>query len=560
MIPYGTEADTATEDQIVAALDGPADPPTPLTATRSIPQFPVDALPTSVRAMVEGTAEATQTDPAMAGTSALSALSACTGGHAQIEIRSGWREPLCGYFATVAGPGERKSSVQHSMIAPLLDVEAQLAELGMAARMEAETLKSIAVAEAEKARKIAANATDNKSALQADAVGAAQTAESMTVPAVPRLVADDVTPEAAASLLAEQGGRLAIISAEGGIFDIIAGRYSKSIPNLDLWLKGHAGDPLKVDRKGREPEYVRHPALTLGLMIQPSVLSALSREESFRGRGFLARILFACPVSKVGARTIAPAPVTEVVRAAYTRSIGTLAEGMAGWNGDPAVLVLSPPAHDAVRSLEEAVEPTLAGNGELASIADWGAKYVGAVCRIAGMLHLAEYGHDVGVRCPVAVETIEAATRVGGYFKACAIKVFAEMGMDQITADAIYLLERIEHIGEDVISERDMQRAARRFKSKTELQPALDRLIEYRHLLPIPAPGSGASVGRSPSPTYRLNHGTQRTQRTEPPSEGSSVRSVRSVPTPGGSCRHHPDVNLTAAGKCWQCSLATVSA
>jgi hypothetical protein len=36
----------------------------------------------------------------------------------------------------------------------------------------------------------------------------------------------DITPEAAASLLAEQGGRLAIISAEGGIFDIIGGRYS----------------------------------------------------------------------------------------------------------------------------------------------------------------------------------------------------------------------------------------------------------------------------------------------------------------------------------------------
>jgi hypothetical protein len=42
--------------------------------------------------MVDGVAEATQTDPAMPATSALSALSAlsaCTGGHAEIEIRSG---------------------------------------------------------------------------------------------------------------------------------------------------------------------------------------------------------------------------------------------------------------------------------------------------------------------------------------------------------------------------------------------------------------------------------------------------------------------------------------
>jgi hypothetical protein len=64
-----------------------------------------------------------------------------------------------------------------------------------------------------------------------EVIGAAQIADGIEVPPVPRLLADDITPEAAASLLAEQGGRLAIISAEGGIFDIIAGRYSpKAVP------------------------------------------------------------------------------------------------------------------------------------------------------------------------------------------------------------------------------------------------------------------------------------------------------------------------------------------
>ena len=73
-------------------------------------------------------------------------------------------------------------------------------------------------------------------------IGAAQIADGIEVPPIPRLLADDITPEAAASLLAEQGGPLAIISAEGGIFDIIAGRYSsKAIPNMDLWLKAQLG-------------------------------------------------------------------------------------------------------------------------------------------------------------------------------------------------------------------------------------------------------------------------------------------------------------------------------
>ena len=37
--------------------------------------------------------------------------------------------------------------------------------------------------------------------------------------------------------MAEQGGRLAILSAEGGPFVTLAGRYSRE-PNLELFLKG----------------------------------------------------------------------------------------------------------------------------------------------------------------------------------------------------------------------------------------------------------------------------------------------------------------------------------
>ena len=75
---------------------------------------------------------------------------------------------------------------------------------------------------------------------------------------------------------------------------------------MDLWLKGHSGDPLRVDRKGRPPEHILRPALTLGLMIQPSVLGAIAANQQFRGRGFLARILYARPGSKVGHRETPP--------------------------------------------------------------------------------------------------------------------------------------------------------------------------------------------------------------------------------------------------------------
>ncbi|MDT5347136.1 MAG: hypothetical protein QOH91_423, partial [Mycobacterium sp.] len=365
--------------------------------------------------MVDAVAEATQTDPAMPATSALSAISACTGGHAEIEIRSGWREPLCIYTATIAAPGERKSAVQMFMTRPIHEVERQLVADGAADRMAAEERKQVATKAVERQRNRAAKAGEDEARAAFDEViGAAQIADGIEVPPVPRLLADDITPEAAASLLAEQGGRLAIISAEGGIFDIIAGRYSpKAVPNMDLWLKGHSGDPLRVDRKGRPPEHIPRPALTLGLMIQPSVLGAIAANQQFRGRGFLARILYTRPRSKVGHRKTPAPPVDPEVEKSYGTTLRELARGMRGWGGDPAVLTLTEDAQQQIQRIEAAVEPTLAGDGELASLADWGAKYVGAVARIAGMLHLAEHGAEKGPREPVSAATVMAAKNCG---------------------------------------------------------------------------------------------------------------------------------------------------
>ena len=50
--------------------------------------------------------------------------------------------------------------------------------------------------------------------------------KSTPVPVRPQLVADDVTPEKLEVMLAEQGGRMAVLSSEGGVFGMMAGRYS----------------------------------------------------------------------------------------------------------------------------------------------------------------------------------------------------------------------------------------------------------------------------------------------------------------------------------------------
>jgi replicative DNA helicase len=140
---------------------------------------------------------------------------------------------------------------------------------------------------------------------------------------------------------------------------------------------------------------------------------------------------------------------------------------------------------------------------------------VGAIARIAGILHLAEHGPDAGPRTAVTAETIRSAYRVGSYFTACAINAFTEMAADHVTADAVYLLERIGQLGEKEVSERDLHVATRsRFKKKADLLPALDRLVEHGYLLPLPIQSSGSQGGRPPAPRYKVHASAQNAHNT----------------------------------------------
>ena len=336
------------------------------------------------------------------------------------------------------------------------------------------------------------------------AIRALKDAEEIDVPPIPRLVADDTTPEAAATLLAEQNGRIAVISTEGGVFDIIAGRYSGKSVNMDVFLKGHSGDVIRIDRKGRSSEFIPRPALTVGLMVQPAVLHTIAANKDFRGRGLLARFLYALPVSKVGHRQVDAATVSDHVTTAYDGNLAELAKGLANWAGDPAILTLTPKATQAMNHIAAAVEPQLRDDGTLGALRDWGSKYVGAIARIAGLIHLAERGPEKGPTSSVDAETVRRAYLIGEYYKACAINVFIEMGTDDATTDAVFLLDRIDQLGVTELSERDIHRAGRsRFTTKAALQAPLARLVENGYLAELESP-EPEKRGRRPSVRYRV--------------------------------------------------------
>jgi len=481
--------------------------PTPLVRARADTEFPVDALPGPLAAMVAGVAEFTQTDPAMAGTTGLTVIAAAAGGRAEVQVRPGWVEPVNLYTATVAGPGERKSAVQAVMTAPLREAESQLAVAARDQVRAAVTTKEIAtkVAEAARARAVKVGEADGarRAELISQALSAAEAAEAIEVPAIPRLLADDVTPERCAGLMAEQGGRLAVISAEGGIFDIMDGRYSAGVPMLDVWLKGHSGDQLRIDRQSRSSEFIARPALTLGLMIQPSVLSNIAQSRDFRGRGLLARFLYSLPDSKVGRREVTTLSVPPSVSVRYGQAVTNMTLHLAD-RAEPVQLTLSPSAMQRLDDVARSIEPRLGPDGDLAYIADWGNKYVGAVARIAGLVHLADHPPD-GWQHEISQEGMDRAICLGEYFLAQALRAFDHMLTDPVLGDADYLVSVIQRKQCPTVSRRDLHAAASRsrFPRAADLDLPLKMLEDNGYLLREPEAQRGK--GQPPSPVWRVH-------------------------------------------------------
>jgi hypothetical protein len=224
----------------------------------------------------------------------LAALSAAVGGKADVHPTQGWRTTTNLYVLVVGEVGSRKSEVLDKVLWPIRELqrEAQLAAQPLIAAAEAEAK----LLERRKAHLIDALAKGRDDATQSDLDEVVRAAASHIVPSYPRYIVGDITTEQLENTLQSQGGTLAMFSAEGGVFDVLTGRYSGGIPNLDAYLKAAGGEPLDVARAARQV-WVERPVLTAGMMVQPRVLVGLARNPELEGRGFLARWLY-CKIGR----------------------------------------------------------------------------------------------------------------------------------------------------------------------------------------------------------------------------------------------------------------------
>ncbi|MFG1621186.1 YfjI family protein [Kribbella sp. NPDC049227] len=520
--PWATEATapvqlrTTTESQITPMHhDRTAPPagrpwdgePVPLKTDRLVRPFPVEVFPEWLADQVTAVAEATQTPMDLAASVALACLSTAAGGKVLVRVDRSWVEQVNLYTVTALPPGSRKSPVFRAMTGPLSVAEEALRDQTAERRVEAELASRIAWAKAEQLAKKAETAQAEPQTALADATAAAKEAAGIVVPELPRLMTDDVTPESCISLLATHGGRMAVLSAEGDVFATLTGTRYSAAPNLGVFLKGHAGDKLQVDRKGRPSESIERPALTLGVTTQPGTLAGLAAQPGFRDRGVLARILYSLPVNTVGSRDNQAPPVREDIETTYTDALTTLVLLLAD-HETPHELVLTDDARQALLEFQDWIEPRLhPRTGQLAPITDWASKLAGAVVRLAGLLHVA-HTFTTGYAQPITADTLHAAEQIGRYYLDHALAVYDLMGRsDPDLDDARSILDWIRKRGLDTFTRRDALRGLQgRFPTAKDLKAPLDLLMEHGHIRLQEA--QTTSKGGRPSTTYDVHPAT----------------------------------------------------
>ena len=453
--------------------------------------------------MVYSVSKATETPIELPALLGLSVLAAACQRKFVVELEKNYQEPLNIWTVVALEPGTRKTAVLKEMSKPLIEWERDAVDQASLEikKTEAERKNQEAQINSLRSQYAKAKATEAED-LGKEIIHLETTLPE--IPSIPRLWAQDITPEKLGQLMADNDEKIAIMSDEGGIFDILAGRYNGGIPNLDLFLQSHSGSPVRVDRGSRKTVHMNSPALTMGLSPQPEVLRSLTSKPGFRGRGLLARFLYALPDSRLGFRPLNCEPVSSDVSHKYISGVRSLIDIKPPIDSSdeiqPYILKLTPAAYELWKDFSREVEKDMRDGGMFEHVKDWAGKLPGAVGRLAGLLHCAEHSNPWATE--IGHETLERALNLSAFLSRHALSAFDLMGADDDLNSARKVWQWIERNRRESFTSRDCFQALKgTYKRVAKINPAFDVLMERHYIFESP---HEKEVGR-PSRTFNVN-------------------------------------------------------
>jgi putative DNA primase/helicase len=464
-----------------------------------------ETLPGILRAFPQAVAEAIQVPYELALINALGAVAVAAQRKFKVVVKPGYAESINIYALCALPPGERKSSTVEACKRPLVEWQAaKRLEMRDAIR-DAESERKTMEKAIEGRRNKAASCNDETRVDLIEEIKRMER-ELPEVPVSPRLLVDDATPEALASLLETQDERIGMLEAEGGFFDTLAGRYSSGVPNLDLILKAWGGEPAQVDRKGRDAIFLRNPHKTLVISPQPEIVQGMAAKPGFRGRGVVGRFLVLLPQSRLGGRDQDSTPVPATLAHSWSSTIFRLLDmpWATGPEGEKAAhgIGLTADALELWRRFASMVEAGLLPGGEFEYMTDWAGKFPGQAIRLAGLIHVATSPDPLAA---INRETMASALGLAAILADHAKAAYGLMGSDPAQECAKAILRWLVRDQVATFTARDALRSVRgRFPTMDKVNPGLAILEERGFIFGNPS-DTRSGPGRKPSAIYTVN-------------------------------------------------------
>lgn len=447
-----------------------------------LPSFPIDALPDVLKNYVSDVAETTQTPIDMAGVASLALMSIAMQPRYKVIGKADWEEQLSLYCMIVAEPSDRKSAVFNQIIKVIQSFEAEYNE-----HHSIDVLKSQEEhSSLEKKYKKAVKDYENGKITKEEYDEAFRKYSTHKVIKPISLTLDDVTSESLTNEIESQDGCIALVSSEGGIFDIISGSYT-NFPNIDIFLKGYSGDFIKVSRIGRPSLYVKNPRLTILLTVQPKVLESVVNNGTFTGRGLSARFLYSVPKSLVGSRKFETKPIDFDNKKRFSDLIHEILKEP---KTSTIYISLSNEAYYLLKDYYESFESRLIT--DLKNIGGWAGKLVGNILRISALITRARnIKYDAFLYTPstddsaewiVQKEDMESAIKLGNYFLEHARFAFDFMDDNTTKKQALNFLEKLKATKTNEISFREASRMCKYMNKKENATAVISLLVDYGYL------------------------------------------------------------------------------
>ncbi len=437
---------------------------------RSLLQWPKNVFPEILEEFACELARSTETPVELSAMLALAVVATASQKKYQIQVKEGYCEPTNLWVIGILPPASRKSRVYREATVPLkrweleqkVIVTPRIQSLSSARKTMEARLKGLRA----QSSKMANDSDFDKLQEQIESLES----KMLEVPGYPQIWASDVTNEQLGVIMEANGNAMALLSDEGGIFDIIGGLYSDGRSNIDLLLQSHSAGSIRVDRGSRPPIFMERAVLTMGLTVQPSVVKKICENKTYRGRGLLGRFLYVIPKSNIGTRTLEEPPMSSECIKSFEIMIAAILEQP---TTDLHMLQLDEEAYGKWLEYAKCNEALMGeGIGYLSHITDWAGKLPGTIVRIAGLLHIFRYVHHRPEEYRISAQDMASAIKIGHVLTSHALVVFDLLQEDEAIniARSIYLWIKEQKSGS--FSLRECERKFRRYK-KDDLKKGL---------------------------------------------------------------------------------------